>query len=353
MTISSLRISNLRNISESELDPAKSNNLIWGSNGSGKTSILESIYLLGRGRSFRSSKAGPLIKKSEESLSVFSQYNKQNQHYRIGISKTNTSTEVKINEENINKLSSLASILPLHIITPQSHQILEREPEFRRRFIDWGVFHVEHDHNQLLSRFIKTLNQRNAALRSDTGQARIWDRELIKTGEQINAHRFKYLQLLEEALKNELDLFLPIFKCTFDWRPGWDREKGFEHALKETFQSDCKRGFTQSGPQRADLVIRIDGQKAAEVASRGQQKLLITALKIAQIKVTSQINGEEQILLLDDLAAELDRENLGKTLNRIQALSVQSFITATDDILFKDFDIERVFHVEHGRIDTG
>ncbi|MES9966440.1 MAG: DNA replication/repair protein RecF [Sedimenticola sp.] len=352
MAITSLRISNLRNIEETELNPDVGNNLIWGSNGSGKTSLLEAIYLLARGRSFRSSKAGPLIRNGSDNLFVYSQYQRSNAAFRIGLSKSRSSTEVKINGDRISKLSDLASLIPLHIITPQSHQLLERGPEYRRRFLDWGVFHVEHTHNLLIRRYLRVLNQRNAALRQDQGQARIWDDELVKAGSQLNEQRERYLTHLKDALDLELDRFLPQYGGSFEWRSGWDREKGFKATLDETFQSDCKRCFTQAGPQRADLVIRLDNHKASEVASRGQQKLLIAALKIAQIRVTRTMSQIDQVLLIDDLAAELDQENLGKIFERIKELSVQSFMTATDKRLFSDFSMDGMFHVEHGKISS-
>ncbi|MES9873577.1 MAG: DNA replication/repair protein RecF [Candidatus Sedimenticola sp. 6PFRAG7] len=352
MAIKSLRISNLRNISDTELNPVIGNNLIWGTNGSGKTSILESIYLLARGRSFRSSRAGPLIKIGQEILTVFSQYENQNNQYRIGISKSKSATEVKINGEGISKLSQLASVLPLHIITPQSHQILERGPEFRRRLLDWGVFHVEHNYNQVLRRYLRALNQRNSALRSDQKQAQAWDTELSKIALMLNQHRMDYLDELSGAIKDEVKLFLPNFECSIEWRPGWDKEKGLLASLKDNFKSDCKRGFTQSGPQRADLILKLDNHKAAEIASRGQQKLLIAAVKIAQIKVCQKRYNSGQVFIIDDLAAELDSINLQKITNRITELAIQSFITATDKQNFSSFNIEKVFHVEHGIIQT-
>lgn len=350
MAFTSLRIHNLRNISNLEISPSKGINLFFGKNGAGKTSILEAAYLLARAKSFRSSRSGPLIKKGEGELTVFGNYQTSGLQYALGVRKKGTDTEIRMNGKTVKRTSEIARILPVQIITPQSHQILERGPEFRRRFIEWGVFHVEHRYHQLYKRYTRALNQRNAAIKNRSDNISVWDRELSESGERLNAMRIHYLEQLNAFVAKESSDLLPQHTVELEWRQGWDKNRTFAEALELQFKSDAEKGYTQVGPHRADLIVRLDGQKAINVASRGQQKLIVMALKLAQMTTMKALVSESPILLLDDLGAELDSDNLFIVLTRLKQLSVQTFITSTDKRAFDDVALDKLFHVEHGAL---
>lgn len=350
MALTTLRIQNLRNINSLEVNPGKGVNLIHGKNGSGKTTILESIYLLARAKSFRSSRSGPLISRGSNELTVFGEYQTSVIRHGIGIRKKGSETELRLDGNKVKRTSEIAKILPIQIVTPQSHQILERGPEFRRRFIEWGVFHVEHNYHSNYTRYLRALTQRNAALKNHHNKITPWNRELIIAGQLLNDTRVSYIESLKSLLTLEINNIFPKHEISLEWRQGWDSSLSLEEALDRSYKSDLEKGFTQIGPHRADMVIRMDGQKAINIASRGQQKLIITALKLAQLNTYIDKLHERPVLLIDDLGAELDLDNLAIVTSRLNDLSIQTFITATDRSHFTQGDLDRVFHVEHGRM---
>jgi DNA replication and repair protein RecF len=350
MTLGLIRIKNLRNITEIEIEPAKGTNLIWGANGSGKTSLLEAIYILGRGRSFRNRENAAIIRKGQESLEIFGYLSEPDrERLGIGIRKKRKSTEARIGGEPVKKISLLARTLPISILTPRSHEILERGSQYRRRYLDWGVFHVEHSYRDVSERYHRILQQRNAALRRPGADSGVWDRELVETGKQLNQIREGYIETL---IPNVLDLcsrFLPQAELSFEWRRGWKGGLELEEALIQTRHTDTSRGYTATGPHRADLAIKINGELADRVVSRGQQKMLVAAMKIAQAQLTMKSTGTDTVMLVDDLPAELDAENRERLLGELKESRLQVYITGVEKGLFQGGLVEKMFHVEHGQ----
>jgi DNA replication and repair protein RecF len=198
---------------------------------------------------------------------------------------------------------------PVQVIDPEVHRLIEEGPSRRRRFLDWGVFHVAFvGHWQ---RYQQVLRQRNAALKSRQPRAAItaWDGELVSYGQLITDARSQYLELLlpqAQALgRNLLGLELML-----SYRPGWARELSFSDALQQSWNHDQESGVTHVGPHRAEIGIRLDGLAVKDRISRGQQKLLASALLIAQLKLFPEDSPVRPCLLLDDPAAELDDNRL-------------------------------------------
>jgi DNA replication and repair protein RecF len=351
MTLGLIRIKNLRNIAEMEMEPAAGTNLVWGANGTGKTSILEAIYILGRGRSFRNRENAAIIRKGEESLELYGSISEPDgERLGIGIRKKKKSTEAKIDGERIKKISQLARTLPISILTPRSHEILERGSQYRRRYLDWGVFHVEHGYRDVSERYHRTLQQRNAALRNRGVDSAVWDRELAEMGKQLNDIRERYLDTLLPNILDVCSRFLPDAELKFEWRRGWKAGADLEKILKDARHGDETRGYTSTGPHRADLAIRINGEVAERVVSRGQQKMLMAAMKIAQARLTMNSTGKDTVMLVDDLPAELDSNNRERLLQELKESGLQIYVTGVEKGLFQGDLVERMFHVEHGRI---
>lgn len=347
MAIRTLNIHNLRNIRLIEMDPSTMLNMIWGDNGSGKTSILESIYILCRGRSFRGLRAGPIIRNGEEYLQVFATTENEKIKSSIGIKKTPGKTEVRIDQTNIEKLSDLAKKTPLQIITPKSHEILERGPEYRRRFLEWGVFHVEPQFQRIYSRFYKALAQRNSALKQKSSSVSAWNNEIIQMGDKLSDARNRYFQLFLEEVKRELSFFLENDDVYFAWKQGWPENKTLADSIRENTVKDMERGFTREGPHRADIIIKYNGGNVSLTASRGQQKIITAAMQIAQSVLTKTVTGKSPIFLIDDLTSELDQNNRDKLISRLEQLKYQTFITGTDPLLHSTM---KMFHVKHGSL---
>jgi len=349
MSLEIIRIYNLRNISEAELSPSQGMNLVWGSNGSGKTSLLEAIYLLGRGRSFRESRLKSVIKRSKRSLEVFgSTSNKLN----IGIRKSVSGTEVRINGKTVKKLSTLARKFPVLIITPKSHEILERGSEYRRRFLEWGVFHVEPNYQKTSSEYRRILSQRNASLRFNPSSVSAWDNQLVEYARKVNHCRTEYVNTFSTYSDRLSCQLLSDREIQIVWKRGWPEETDLKQLLGQSLDSDIKRGFTYYGAHRADMLIKSEDEPVSRWASRGQQKLIVTILFLAQAEMIRVKSGIKPILLMDDPYAELDADSKRKLMSVLSDLHNQIFITTTEKELYSDYPMGASFHVEHGVISS-
>ena len=352
MPLSLLRIQNFRNIKNIEVKPSASINVFWGANGAGKTSILEAIYLLGRGRSFRGTEIGPLIRNGKNETIVYgkllSQHGKSD---AIGICKqVKGNTQIRINGTAVSRLSTLAVTLPLQVLTPKSHEILERGSLYRRRFMDWGVFHVEHNIITFSNNYTKALKQRNAALRRSPQTAFAWDTALIENGTRIEDIRRIYLEKLAPIFSSKTKILLGRTDVAINYRRGWSDNETYADSLIRRKKDDLNRGFTGTGPHRADLKFEISGVPVEKIVSRGEQKLIIAALYLAQARIAANESKVKPLILIDDLPAELDTERRALYLNELSNLGLQIFITGINKDFFSSMDCPGMFHVKHGQL---
>jgi DNA replication and repair protein RecF len=308
-----------------DLDPHFT--LITGPNASGKTSLLEAMYVLGRGRSFRTRRLEHLIRTDTERFVVFGEADATHRRIPLGVEGSHTGIRAKIAGEKASSLAELAVVLPVQIIDPEVHRLIEEGPSRRRRFLDWGVFHVEQSFIGHWQRYQQVLRQRNAALKSRQPRAvvSIWDAELIRYGQQLSDARDRYVGLLTGAAV-EVGRNLLGMELGLSYRTGWAKDRTFVEALQLSWAHDQEMGATQVGPHRAELSIRLDGASVKDRISRGQQKLLAAALLMSQVKLFRE-DGVQPTLLLDDPAAELDDMRLAGLIREVAAHSVQLVVT--------------------------
>ncbi len=352
MPLTSINISNVRNIDEAIFDCHPTLNIIVGRNGSGKTSLLEGIYMLGRGRSFRTSFKKTIIQKNRQNIFVVGKTNHKHPQ-TIAIQLSEKGLIAKAKGEQLTKSSQLALILPLLMISPDADKLIEGGPKQRRRFIDWGLFHVEHSYLSLWKRYNRALIQRNTVLkRGAKAEIKSWDEQLIEYGMALTAHRRQYCQDLEKLFLSYLPHLTDNLNLGLHYRPGWLNEESLREALFNSFQGDSKVGFTQKGPHRADLCILLDGKIAVNFLSGGQQKLVACALILAQAKLLNQRLNDRGILLVDDLPAELDPIHRESFLTLLNKIGSQLFVTTTEASLLPldSFPSYTMFHVEHGKL---
>lgn len=352
MALKQIRINNLRIIEELELEPADGINLIWGENGSGKTTILEAVYLLGRGKSFRNAEQGQLLTKGSDQLTLFGRTESSNQNHSVGFAKGGRVTQAKLDGKRVRRMSDLARAIPLTIITPNSHEILERGPQYRRRFLDWGVFHVEPSFRSVFERYSRSLKQRNAALRIRGRFDHSWDRELVEAGQQVNLLREKYISKLTAKISEMASELLNITPLEIDWVRGWSDKSDLHQTIREAEQGDIQAGYTRYGPHRADISIKLKSQKIEKIASRGQQKMLVATMHLAQAELARDLSETETLILVDDLTSELDQLNRQILLDQLKKLGNQVLITGVDNISNDYANFSRVFHVEQGSINS-
>lgn len=353
--IKRLDIFRVRNLAEIHFRPEADVNILYGQNGSGKTSLLEAIHLLGLGRSFRTSKLENAIESSAEDCVIFAELE---EGVTVGLNKTRKSGHVlKLLGERQKSWIDTARRLPIQVINADSFSLLEGSPKVRRRFLDWGVFHVEHEFALAWRGASKCLMQRNLLLkqrRLDIGQLEAWDSEFSSLGERIDSFRHRYLDQFLPILNEVLPELIDLPALTIRYERGWDGKHSLREALAHNLERDIRYGATQNGPHRADLNIRINRDDAQEVLSRGQQKLLVSAMKIAQSVLLMRLNQVKGIYLIDDLPSELDLRNRQKICTLLDSLQCQIFITCVDaqelENCWSPSRRPGKFHVEHGKI---
>lgn len=353
MQLRSLRIENLRLFGQVELAFAPRWNLLTGENGSGKTSVLEAAYLLSHGRSFRTSARDALVRHGAESYSVYGELDGQGAA-RLGIARAGRKLEARLNGTPvaIGELMRHAAVL---CFEPGSHELVAGPSDERRRFLDWGVFHVEHDFLSVWRRYQRALKQRNAWLRAhaDPTELEIWDQELVRAAEPLVRMRRGYFEALEPYLRALLHDLLPEVggvELVFD--PGFAQDTPFGDVLARNRERDLARGHTGVGPHRADFRLAFAGAPRREHLSRGQEKLCAFALVMAQARLFASGRGEWPVLCLDDLASEVDARHHARILATVDASGAQ--VIATGTVEPTGFDVVRGelarFHVEQGRI---
>jgi DNA replication and repair protein RecF len=345
--LSLLKAERLRCLRDVTLELSPGVNVIHGSNGSGKTSLLESIFLCGRGRSFRGRQTEKAIARGEASLQVFARTDSP--EHRIGFSyEREAGYTARLDGADVQSLAELPAAFFVEVIDPDVHRLVEGAPSERRRWLDWGVFHVEHQFLPEWLRFSRALKQRNAALKQGL-DPRPWDRELVDHGEAVARLRGSWVESLrpywEAAVERlaGLDVQLGYFR-------GWAQDRVLADVLAESLSRDRERGTTGAGPQRADVPLRLGSAAARDVLSRGQQKLVSAALVLALMQRLRALRVAPPTLLLDDPAAELDAERLGRLVELVRELDCQLVITSLQPDLRLFGDPERVFHVEQGRV---
>jgi DNA replication and repair protein RecF len=355
MSLTRLNVKHVRNIQDTQLEPSQGLNLIVGANASGKTSLLEAIYLLGMGRSFRSVNIRHVITQGTESLIVFGQVLQEGRQISLGVEKYKDKTRIKVAGEWVKSAALLAQHLPLQLITPDSHKLIEQGPRYRRQYIDWGVFHVEPQFHQIWRRFQRAMKQRNAGLRQGlpTKVLEGWNQELVFHVEQIDLMRREYLEDLQGLALATIQQLTDLESVDLSYQCGWKQDLPYSDYLNKQLPQDREAGYTRYGPHRAELSIRVFGMPAAERVSRGQQKLLASALRLAQIQHLRQRRGIDSVLLVDDLPAELDSEHRGRFLEALRQLDTQVFVTATEADLISNreaWNQRKMFQVDHGRV---
>ncbi len=354
MHLKSLRIRDLRCLQSVDIEPSAQINVFTGDNGTGKTSLLESVYLLSRGRSFRSAPQTRLIRKGSESLSIFANAeDDRGAAFTIGLQRDSDELRFKLSTDPAAKLIQLVRALPVQVIDPSLHALFDEGPSARRRFMDWGVFHVEHSFFPAWHRYRRALQQRNSALRSGANDAEIkaWNQDILTATTHIDATRRRYVSDLNQLLPSYLGRFEKTEEIDIEYQPGWPKGRDYAEVLKEGLQRDRQLGYTMHGPHRADLRIRWHGVKAEQRASRGEQKILICNLMLAQAALMANKTEHRPVLLIDDMAAELGQNYRNELLAVIEGLGLQTFLTCLDSSLIAAANnAYKMFHVEQGII---
>jgi DNA replication and repair protein RecF len=359
MSVQQLSIQRLRNLDHVEVSFGSGINLLYGANASGKTSVLEAIHMLSLGRSFRSLKLASVIAQNQSDCLLFAKLkNQQGVPVALGMNRRlDGDHTIRLNGESLTSTAELASLLPVQLIDPSSASLIEGGPSLRRQYLDWGVYHHNAAFFGLWKQAQRLLKQRNSALKCGTMSASVrasFDPGLVQVAEQINGLREAYLRQLEPMFFELLAGLVDLPDLKLGYYCGWTTNRAYADILDETLERDLRLGYTQRGPQRADIKLTLNGFNAAERLSRGHQKLVVVALKLAQGKLLSEIQGRKCVFLVDDLAAELDWAHRREICRQLAELNTQVFVTSVGPNELTDCwpeDIQvKMFHVKHGQV---
>jgi DNA replication and repair protein RecF len=359
MPLEALECTHIRNLATQCITLSPGLNQFYGDNGAGKTSVLESIYILGTGKSFRASQLSTIVAHGEKVCQIGGRINGNDEGFSGTIKCIKGAQEKPqylISNQPASSVAELAQILPVQVLNIHGYQLLADPPEERRRWLDWMMFHVEPSFYALWREYHRVLKQRNAALRyasatrADLPQ---WTALLASAGAKLHQARDAVMSLCFPDFRLALEGLPGVSALSLDYHPGWDDKASLEETLNASYERDTSLGYTHAGPHRADLKIKINEKSASQVLSTGQQKTFVTGLQLAQVRWMIEQTGKRPILLIDDLPSELDkcaRDLLGE---RLSTLDAQICLTSVEKSSFLELSGDKpraMFHVEHGRV---
>jgi len=356
MPVQTISIDRFRNLKPVTLQCSPQLNLFIGANAAGKTSILEALYILGRARSFRTRSLEKAIQAGSDRFQLVARIlSETGRGVPVGISQHDKQLLARIDGKTVKRLSDLAALFPVQWIGGNLHRLIEEGPAHRRQYLDWGLFHVKPGYIPVWQRYQRLLKQRNAALRGRRPAPEViaWDNELANAGEELHAFRNAYVARLNAASREVTrELLDERAELEINYRSGWRADLTFQEALRVGLETDREQGFTRCGPHRADLSLIYNRVPVSEQLSRGQQKLLVVGLQVAQARLLKESSSRTSLFLIDDLGAELDRVNQGRVMSLLGRLEAQVFATAIDlpDVTSWSMASVGEFHVKHGSV---
>ncbi len=352
MGLTRISLRNFRCFVTADLDFDPTLNLITGKNASGKTSLIEAVYLLGRGRSFRTANLGSAIRSSAHEFQIHGRISNTAAQLPVSLIHQDRQLQVRISGKAPENLASLAENFPIQLINSQAHQLIGGGPRCRRQFLDWGVFHVEPAFFPVWRSYQRALRQRNALLKNGEPRREIagWDGELASYGEALDHMRRAYLKNFIPIASEWSGYALGGAGIQLDYQQGWPQELSLSAALQGALDRNYGSGATRFGPHRADIRITINGKLAQEWLSKGQEKALAGSLLLAQAALHRSLTGRTCTLLLDDLPSELDTVHQQRFLERVMETGAQTLITAIEADPLLTGKAAKLFHVEQGKI---
>ncbi len=356
MWLQQLQAQGLRSFSECELSFSPGINVIYGDNGAGKTSILEGISVLSSGKSFRTSKVSNIITNGQAELVLFGEVSNLEQIIHLGAQIGPGLKELRLNREKVNKWSELAKNLPVLELHPESYLLITGGPVERRKFLNWGMFHVEQNYIAIWKSYYRALRHRNALLKSErsfnSSELTGWEKLIAEEARKIDGMRDNYINKLNQILNDKYLSYVLSGTGAVKYLNENYRNEDLCQLLLENRDNDIKRGYTSIGPHRVDISFVYEDFNVAKHLSRGQTKLFGAAVMSSQVDILKS-SGLDALILVDDLDAELDETSSKKMFELLQENNVQTFVSSlTKPPWINSEDKESaVFHVKHGEVE--
>jgi len=353
--IEELKGKSIRNLKNFSIKTNPSLNFFYGANASGKTSVLESIYLLSRLKSFRTKRISDVISRGDDKLQIFAAGRLKNQTFSVGIEKGRGLTRIKFNTKPVKTASEQVKKLPIYTLTPEHYILFVGSPKERRHWLDWSLFHVEQNYLDVWKNYHRALRHRNTLLKEarliNSSEIEGWEKQIAEEGGKIDDMREKYLFSLCSALNEKHLPFVLPGKANINYLNKDYAKNGLRKTLETNRNKEASKGYTFFGPHRTDILFDYQGTRVEKHLSRGQTKLFAASLISAQLAKLKE-KGGCPIMLVDDLSAELDDKSSAKMLKLLLDNNTQTFVTSITlpEKIKKETNKAAVFHVEHGNI---
>lgn len=363
MYLESLKLINFRNYEELYIEFNKKINLIIGKNGQGKTNIVEAIYMMSIGKSFRTNRDKEVIKFDRNDLYVGANYSNKFKNGSVEIKIDKNTKGIKLDKINISKMHELLGNVNVVIFSPEDLRLIKDGPKERRNFIDKEISQIIPRYYNLLVNYNKILSQRNQLLKLsnfDYNLLDVYDENLALFGSEIYLFRKNFIDKLNEISKNihnnltncveNLEIF---YKSQININEKSSKDEIYEIILKNiklNREKDIYQKLTRYGVHKDDLDIYINGFDIKQFGSQGQQRMASISIKLSEIELINQEVGEYPILILDDVFSELDESRQKLLIDNLD--KVQMFVTTAENShknIFKK-EITTIFSIENGQV---
>lgn len=357
MIIKSLEIADYRNYDSLHIDFSSGTNILYGDNAQGKTNILEAIYMSATTKSHKGTKDKDVVNFNKEEAHIRTYLEKEGIETRVDMHlRKNKSKGIAIDGQKIKKAAQLLGLLNVVFFSPEDLSIIKNGPAERRRFVDMELCQLDQFYLYNLNNYNKIVNQRNKLLKdmyfnpSLRDTLNIWDSQLISFGSKIIERR----QLFVEQLN---DIILEIHRKLSGGRENlliqYEPDvmvDDYEKKLAANQERDVKLKQTTTGPHRDDFSFLVGEIDIRKFGSQGQQRTAALSLKLSEIELVKKMTRDNPVLLLDDVLSELDSNRQNYLLSTIG--DIQTIITCTglDEFVNNRFEIDKVFHIENGKI---
>ncbi len=367
MKVKTLRLKNFRNYQDLTISLNPNINIFLGENAQGKTNIAEAIYYAAIGRSHRTNTDSDLIFRDASCAMINLLFerlfveNKLEFNFVRGKRRVIYKNGVKCNTKE------LFGTLNVVFFSPEDLFLIKGAPVERRRFLDSELSQAIPAYGHELIKYTKILMQRNNLLKkikknfTDIDMLSLWDSQLAKSAARIVENRFlavKKLNMLANLMQRRISSGRENLSLSYEIA-GSDKElpcvtasliPWYNEKLKEVREIDILRGSTSIGPQRDDIIFKVNGSNLRSFGSQGQQRTGILSLKLSELEFLRSETGEYPVLLLDDVLSELDLMRREKLLDFIQKERIQTILTATDAAYLPNVPIGQIFQVKAGKV---
>ncbi len=332
MNITEINLVNFRNFSKLSLKNLKKVNVIIGDNGTGKTSIIESIYICSVGKSFRTNNDFNLIKKDELNYRIRINVKSEEKIKKLEVFYNQNGKINKINTSIKKKMTEFIGKYKVLLFSPDEIKIIKDSPKTRRNYFNIQISQVERLYVKYLNEYNKILKQRNEYLKNnkiDSTYLEILDNELINYGIKIYKNRKNYISDLNKKIIKICEKMEIDFNIKINYISHFENQLDIKSKIKNSFERDVLYKKTHIGVHRDEFEILYNDVLAKDFASQGQQKMILLIMKLAEMSIFTNNYKLKPILLLDDLFSELDLENQNKLVEFLGKKS-QIFVTTTD-----------------------